>query len=204
MAQPLSMKYTLPQHMEVPPTTNSSISELYTELSKLDPMLQRNLGRIVEITNIHDLVKGIEAGKALAVADASLGTRDRAAHGYILTTLSGKVVMQGEAPIDCDSDDLESTRAETYGMIAIQTIINVVCKQYEITCGEIEVYCDNKDALCKNKPEIKPISYPRYFRPNVDLKHLLWHLRDDKPPKLEMPFNHMKRASGSQPGLQSG
>ena len=48
------------------------------------------------------------------------------------------------------------------------------------------------DALNKNAPELTRISYPRFFRPNVDLKHLLWNLRQDSPPKLELSFNHIK------------
>lgn len=170
MTQPILPKHAIPMHMEMPATNDNLIHELYDELSKLDPMLQRNLGRIVKIENINDLIKGIEAGKALAVGDASLGTRDRGAHTYILTTLSGRGVIQGEGPVDSDPDDLESTKAETYGMIDIQTIINVICEQCEILCGEIHIYCDNNDALCKNKPETTVVSYLRFFRPNVDLK----------------------------------
>lgn len=65
---------------------------------------------------------------------------------YVLTTLSGNARIKGEAPVYCDPDDLESTRSETYGMIAIQTLLNVLCKYLEVTCGGIDIHCDNIDA----------------------------------------------------------
>ena len=77
-------------------------------------------------------------------------------------------------------------------MIAIQSIINVLCETFEMLCGERNIYCDNMDALNKNAPELSRILYPRFFRPNVDLKHLLWNLRKGRPPKLELSFNHIK------------
>ena len=126
--------------MEVPPTQDTRILELYDGLAQLDPMLQRNLGRIVKICNVPELVKGIETGQALAVTDASLGARDRAAHTYTISTMSGKAHITGEAPVDCDPDDLESTRSETCGMIAIQTLLNVFCETFEIICGQIYIY----------------------------------------------------------------
>ena len=56
----------------------------------------------------------------------------------------------------------------------------------------IYIYCDNLDALCKNKPNPTLLSYPRFFRPNMDLKILLWDLRKDKPPKLNIFLEHIK------------
>ena len=82
--------------------------------------------------------------------------------------MSGKAKIIGEAPVDCDPDDLKSTRSDTCRMIAIQTILNVFCETFELSCGEIKIYCDNMDALCKNKPETVLMSYPRFFRSNVD------------------------------------
>ena len=165
--------YNKPIHMELPPTEDARILEFYDGLATLDPMLQRNLGRIVEISNIPELVKGIEDGQVLAVAYASLGARDPAAHAYTISTMSGKTRITGEAPINCDPDDIKSTRSETCGMIAIQTLINVFCETFELSCDKIIIYCDNLDALCKNKPEIMLMSYPRFFRPNVDMKNAL-------------------------------
>ena len=138
------------------------------------------------------LAKEVEVGQALAVADASIGAWDRAAHTYTISTLPGKAHITGEAPVDCNPDDIESTRSETCGMIAIQTLMNLFCETFELTCGKIAIYCDNLDALCKNKPATTLISYPHFFRPNVDLKILLWDLRNDKPSKLDLCHEHIK------------
>ena len=78
--------------------------------------------------------------KVIAVVDASLGTRSRAAHGYVLESRCGNFRIVGVGAIDCDEDDLESTTAELWSQIAIQTIINIVCG-------------DNIDSLVKTKLE---------------------------------------------------
>ena len=122
-------KHLTSAHMEVPKSTEPMHIELYDELFKLVPMLQRNLGRIVEIKNVSKLIQSIEGGTVLAVADASLGARDCAAHAYIISTSTLDAFIEGEAPVDCDPDDLESTRSETDDMIATQTIINFLMRK---------------------------------------------------------------------------
>ena len=181
-----------PTHMTVPPSKDERVLDMYEELAQLDPMLQRNLGHITKLHNIAKLVEGLESGKALAVADASLGTRERASHAYVITTLNDNARIEGEAPVDCDPDDLESTRSEIYGMIAIQTLLNVIGESLEVTCGEINIYCDNIDALGKNPQNTILMSYPRFFRPNIDLKLLLWKLRQETPHKLKISLSHIK------------
>ena len=73
-------------------------------------MLQRNLGRIVEIKNTSKLIQ------------------------YIITTGKPNSSIEEEAPVDCYPDDLESTCSETYDMIVIQTITNVLCATFEMVC----------------------------------------------------------------------
>ena len=51
--------YNKPTHMELPPTDDTRILEFYDDLFTLDHMLQRNLGRIMDIRNMPELVKGI-------------------------------------------------------------------------------------------------------------------------------------------------
>ena len=133
--------------------------------SQTDPMLQKNLGRIVVMHNIAKLVRGLKSGKSLAVADALLGTRDRASHAYVITTMKGNARIEGEAPINYDTDDLESTRSEAYGMIAIQMLLNILCECLEVTCGEISIYCDNIDALGRNTQSTTFHVLPKVFPP---------------------------------------
>ena len=63
---------------------NDDIAEFLTAVENLHPKLKRNIGGIHEILNLRRLATAIEMEKVIAVADASLGTRSRAAHGYIL------------------------------------------------------------------------------------------------------------------------
>ena len=94
---------------------NEEIEEFLTEIDKLHPTLKRNLGGIHELVNLRKLATAIEMEKLIAVADASIGTRSRAAHGYIIESRCGNFRILEVGPIDCDEDDLESTRAELLG-----------------------------------------------------------------------------------------
>ena len=80
---------------------------------------------------------------------------------------------------------LESTRAELWGQIAIQTMINIICDLYCVSTGEVQVYKDNVDSLVKTKLEMSKMAFPRYFKPNVDVKLLLQRLRQTCKPKVK-------------------
>ena len=142
---------------------DDNLDELVSEIVKLDPALQRNLGVITGVQNLRLLAQAIELGELQAIIDASIGSRIRAAHSYILITKDKRCLLKGSAPVDSDPDDIESTRAELCGNIAIHTILNVLTYLFEITTGEVDVGCDNKDALCRQSIKIDEISFPRFF-----------------------------------------
>ena len=98
----------------------------------------------------------------------------------------------GAAPVECDIDDLESTRAELLGQVTTQTIINVLCDQFGITTGNVDIYGDNIDSLVQNPIVTTKIAFPLFFRPNVDLKMLLQRLREESPKKVELWPIHIK------------
>lgn len=181
-----------PIHFKVAPGLHDpDLHDLLHEIHDLDPVLQRNIGNIRNIKNLKQLGTAIETGNAIAVSDASIGTRNRAAHSYVIITKCSNAYIKGSAPVDCDPDDLESTRAELFGNIAIHTLLYVLSNMYSILTGEVEVCCDNKDALCVQPIRTQDISFPRYFRPNVDLKLQIQHLRH-KLQKLEVLPVHIK------------
>ena len=93
---------------------------------------------------------------------------------------------------ECDEDDLESTRAELWGQIALQTIVNIVCELHGVITGAVHFYCDNIDLLVLNKLNPSKMAFPRYFKPNFDLKLLLQRLRDDCQKKVLLHSNHVK------------
>ena len=129
--------------------SNEDIGEFLTAVAQLHPTLKRNLRGIQEIVCLQQLAEAVSMGKTIAVSDASLGSRNRAAHAYILESRCEKERIIGVVPTDCYADDLESTRAEIWGQLAIQSIINLRVELYNIHSGSVDVYCDNKDSLAK-------------------------------------------------------
>ena len=101
------------------------------------------------------------------------------------------ILSSGEGPVDCDEDDLESTRAESWGQIVLQTLINIIYEQFGVISGKIDVYGDNKDSLVKNHLIPSKMAFPRFFKPNVDIKLLLQRLRDDSPQAVEILPGHV-------------
>ena len=91
------LHFSISKTIDDPNTTT-----LVKELSELDPVLQRNLGIITESKNIAALANSIETGETIGVSDASLGSRARASHSYVLTTKSKNSYLKGTTPIDCD------------------------------------------------------------------------------------------------------
>ena len=113
----LKQPAALPKYMEVPPSQNDQILDMYRKLAQLNPMLQKNLGRITKIEGISHFLRNLENNQCLTVSDASIGSRDRSAHAYIVATLCRKAQIVGVGPV------VESTRAELYGTIAVHTLI---------------------------------------------------------------------------------
>lgn len=160
-----------PTHFDISHAHLDSDSEaLVAELCTMDPVLQRNIGIISTICNVRKLADAIETGDIIAISDAFIRTRSRAAHSYIISTKDSTCLIKGAAPVDCEIDDIESTRAETFGSIAIHTLLLALSSTFAIKSGEVAVYCDNKDALCMNQIILSEISFPRFFRPNIDAK----------------------------------
>ena len=171
---------------------NEDIEAFLKAVEELPPVLRRNLGGIQEMNGIAMLAQAMELDSALGVSDASIGTRGRAAHGYVIESSCGKYNIIGVAPVDCDIDDLESTRAELWGQVAIQTVVNILCELYSVHTGTVAVYGDNIDSLVKSRIHTSKIAFPRFFRPNMDVKLLLQRLRDECHPKLEIHPEHIK------------
>lgn len=163
-----------------------NIQSFREELAKLDHTLQRT-----KMQDLAYLANSMEMGEVIAVSDASVGSRSRASHSYIVTTKCQRELIQGSAPVDCDADDIESMRAEMYGSVALHTIIEVLATTFGIHSGEMELYGDNKDSLYKNPVQPSHISFPRFFRPNADLKIQIREMRNSLKPISIIPV-HIK------------
>ena len=130
---------------------NEEIEDFLSAVEQLHPTLRRNIGGIQEVEGLSELAEAIIMDNVMAVSDASLGSRNRAAHAYIIESRCEKFKIIGVAPVDCDPDDLKSTRAELWGQLAIHTVINVLVDLFNIRKGSIDIYGDNKDSLVLQK-----------------------------------------------------
>ena len=188
--------------VEFAPTLKNNIPPcIIITLSNLPAVLSRNLGRITELTNIELLNQTIENGTAIAVSNASIGTRQRSSHAYIRTTNCRKGHINGEAPVDCDPDDIESTWAECYGVLALHTWLDVLLATYALSCGEVTLYSDNKDSLCEKQIHTNLISFPQFFRPNMDIKLQIQTMRKKLKPIRVIP-THIKGHQDDHEGFE--
>ena len=81
------------------------------------------------------------------MCDASVNSSQFAAHFYIIETKNEKDHIRGNAPVDCDEDDSESTRAEKSGVLALITIVEILENMSSCTAQSINIYCDNKESI---------------------------------------------------------
>ena len=168
------------------------VRDFLTTLSALPPSLRRNIGKIIEIKNLSKLAQAIELGEAISCADASVGDKGRASHAIIIESTCESYRVVCVAPVDCNERDIESTRAELWGQIAAQTLINTIAEVTLITTGEIQICGDNKDSLVMQPIDTTKMSFPRFFRPNMDLKIQLQELRSECPKNIVLFPTHIK------------
>lgn len=143
--------------------------EFFNLIDKLHPTLRRNIGRIESITNIDKMMQSFENDQLIAVCDASVNNSQLAAHSYIIETLDEKHHIRGNAPVDCDEDDCESTRAKKSGVLALLTIIEIMEQLSSCSAGSMTVYCDNKESVTIRSPKKYLQSYNFFTSNNIDL-----------------------------------
>ena len=85
-------------------------------INNLDPPLRRNVGLLIKIPHLPSLVQALESSKLIAVSDASMTDDAFCAHAYTIISNDEKHQLIGVAPVDCDEDDADSTRAEKAGI----------------------------------------------------------------------------------------
>ena len=74
------------------------IREFLTAIENTHKTLRRNLGGVQEISGLRQLAQAIEMEDAIEVSDASLGSRGRASHGYIVESKCGRYRILGVSP----------------------------------------------------------------------------------------------------------
>ena len=75
----------------------------------------------------------------------------------------------GVAPVDCDENDTESTRAEKSGVLAILTIVSILSDLTSTVHEPVAVYCDNSEAVnLRSRPDHLRF-FVRFVETNTDL-----------------------------------
>ena len=82
------------------------------------------------------------------MGDASVSNESFVSHTYILKSMDEKHRIRGVAPVDCDKDDVDSTRAEKSGVLALVPILCVLEEISNIGSGRVTIYFDNLKAVC--------------------------------------------------------
>ena len=114
--------------------------ELAQAITKLSPQLQRNLGHISQITHLPSLLQAFGNGDIVAVCDASVSGDDYGAHAYTIVSKNEQHRLWGCAPVDCDEDDIESTRTEKSGVLALSTLIGIFDDIADSGSREVYIY----------------------------------------------------------------
>ena len=148
-----------------------------------------------KITNLDSLITHFEEGQIIAVSDASLSDDGFASHSYTLVSTNEKQRIRGSALVDCEEDDVESTRVEKAGVLGMHTIITIFESLSSTTTKPIAVYCDNSEAVKKRTRSRHLQSFVKFvgsnynmdaeiermlsnIRTTVDLIHLKGHQDD--------------------------
>ena len=118
-----SIKSSIPIHFDNRSDLDTNFIQLY---QALHPSLKRNIGRITSITYLPGLLTALENGNIIGVSDASVSDENYASHAYTIISTDEKYQIMGVAPVDCDEDDTESTRAEKSGVLAIVTLVSIL------------------------------------------------------------------------------
>ena len=114
-------------------------------------------------------MQAYEEGQLVAVSDASVPDDGFSAHAYALVSKDELQFLKGAAPVDCDEDDVDSTKAEKSGVLAMLIIIRLLESFSSSFSESITVYCDNQEAVSIDPKRKFLQSYVRFIDSHQDL-----------------------------------
>ena len=134
------------------------------------------------------ITTSLQDGSLQAIADGSYKkVKNLATCAWVITTPSSSIEFEGAAQVPGNDDQLESYRAELYGILCIITFLDLVATYFNIKNGHVTIGCDNIEAG-KNM-----IEYTRRHSPRVEHFDLLWIAWKIKQKgKLSFTYNHVK------------
>lgn len=174
----------------IPQGNEKEVLMIFKRISKLLHPYRRTIGQIVSVSNLPYLVQAIPDGKAIGVCDASVNSNDDGSQSFIIESTDEHHHISGSGPMDCDEDNIESTRSEMTGVLAILILLQIICEEFSITSGNFTIYCDDKEAINVKQNHPYLLSYVRFCSNNYDLRQ---EIRSQLPKlKLTVSFCHVK------------
>jgi len=165
-------------------------------LHSLHPSIVRNVGKIHSITHLRQLASALSKGTIIGVGDASVADQ-KIGHAYILETKPPQFNLKGVAPVDCVEEDQSSNRGESFTVLAMCTMVHVICTLYNIKDGSITIHCDNLEALRRKEPSTS--TFTSLSKRDVDVKLSIEHMIQASP--VSFSFQHVPGHADDDPNF---
>jgi len=175
-------------------TSNKEKEKFKELLQSLGPAHVRNIGLLHSLEHLREIAIAISTGKLMGVGDSSVNDYETA-HSYILETIPPRVNICGVAPVDCSEEDTTSNRGESCTVLAMVSLISVICQLYNIQKGSATVYCDNLQGL--RRRIVSKSTYTTLNFRDTDVKMELEFFIQNLP--IKMSFKHVKGHADEHP-----
>lgn len=129
--------------------------------------IRDNWGSLSGMEDVELMVEDIKNRKTIGVGDASVKNQ-RAAHAYSLETGGRGMKIQGEAFIQMEPSESDSTRAERFAVLAMVTLVHAITTFFKMETGKVILYCDNDKSV--EKLNIQYSSFSRLCRNDMDIR----------------------------------
>ena len=180
-------------------TSELEMKAFDTILQTYDASIIRNVGKLSSTKHIRQLALALKEGRLIGVGDASVNDY-KIGHAYNLETKPPQFHIRGVAPVDCVEEDQTSNRGESFTILALCTIVNVLCKVYNIQEGSVVMYCDNKEAL--RRKDTHKSTFTTLSRRDIDVKMSVEHMIQTVP--ITFSFQHVPGHADDDPSFNYG
>ena len=110
--------------------------------------VHRNWGTLELEQNIIDRIgKELHDNNIVAASDGSVWNK-RSSHAFCIATKDEhEIIFKAAAPVDCDHTHASSFRAESFGALAIITLLEYIGKQLNMPRKRVDIYIDNSETV---------------------------------------------------------
>ena len=138
--------------------------------------------------DLSEIRQCLQDGSLQATADGSYKkVENLATCAWIVTTPTSSTECEGAAHVPGNTTQLESYRAELYGILCITTFLDLISQFYNITNGHVTIGCDNIEA---GKNMLQPIQRHSPRMEHFDLLWITWEYK--KKNTIFWTYKHVK------------